>query len=115
MARERKYGRLRYLARRAELKGARDALKLEVLVHYGGDPPRCARCGYSDVRALQLDHVDGGGSAERRRTGYASGSGWYTMLKRRGFPPGLVVLCANCNWVKRAENGEVRGVAPLKS
>ena len=30
---------------------------------------KCSRCGYKDVRALEIDHKFGGGTEERRRLG----------------------------------------------
>jgi hypothetical protein len=41
------------------------------------------------------------------RIGFA-GYGFYTWLKKNGFPEGLQVLCMNCNWVKRVENNELK-------
>lgn len=68
---------------------------------YGG---KCVRCGFSDIRALQIDHVGGGGVEElrkitNRRTYYRNvleqfGTGKYQLL------------CANCNWIKRSEKHE---------
>ena len=59
------------------------------------------------MRALQIDHVFGGGTIERekfRRSQYklhlsvlADETGKYQ------------VLCANCNWIKRHENKEWGG------
>lgn len=65
---------------------------------------RCANCGFSDVRALQIDHINGGGNLERRKLG-----GRHRAIFRKivnGFVDGYQVLCANCNWIKRLENGE---------
>jgi len=48
----------------------------------------CVRCGFSDIRALQIDHI---------KNKYQ-------------------LLCANCNWIKRYEDKEKRelGGAPRK-
>ncbi len=81
-------------------------LKQEVLSYYSDGKVVCARCGYSDIRALGLDHVNGGG-AKHRRLGLA-GNGFYVWLKKNNFPAGLQVLCMNCNWVKRVENDELK-------
>lgn len=71
---------------------------------------RCAHCGFGDVRALQIDHVEGGGIHDRgrRRTGR-----WSTYLKRVADDTTgkYQLLCANCNWIKRAEREEWRPVS----
>lgn len=65
---------------------------------------RCCRCGFSDVRALQIDHVNGGGTRDRARL---KGAIAYYIHIERNLNSGLYqLLCANCNWIKRVENGE---------
>jgi len=67
---------------------------------------KCIKCGFSDPRALQFDHIHGGGGKERKlRRSYD------TMLKFYRDRPHyarqrLQVLCANCNQVKKFENNE---------
>lgn len=71
--------------------------------------PKCAVAGgMADVRCLQLDHIDGGGSKEKRSFG-----GALQMILHYADHPDearqkLQVLCANCNWIKRHDNREVR-------
>lgn len=62
----------------------------------------CSRCGFTDVRALQIDHKDGGGTSDRK----IHGTVWvaYDVPKH---PELYQLLCANCNWIKRVENGEM--------
>lgn len=63
----------------------------------------CVRCGFTDKRALQFDHIDGRGHEDRKKHG---GQGLYRhILKING--NGFQVLCANCNWIKKVENKEV--------
>ena len=67
---------------------------------------KCFRCGFDDLRALQLDHVEGGGRAHRRKTGshlYAR------ILSGKESKEQFQLLCANCNWIKRHEKNECRG------
>jgi len=64
---------------------------------------KCRRCGFSDIRALQLDHVKGNGAAERRKFG-VNWEGFYRFVLKH--PEWYQILCANCNWIKRFENGE---------
>lgn len=65
----------------------------------------CKKCGFDDKRALQIDHINGGGSKERNKT---SGTTMlYHILKKL---EEYQVLCANCNWIKRhAENEQPIG------
>lgn len=63
----------------------------------------CARCGFSDRRALQVDHRTGGGLAERRASGHDVVSRCKRILAD---PSKYQMLCANCNWIKRHENKE---------
>lgn len=70
-------------------------VKLEVLTHYGGKPPRCACCGETALAFLTIDHINGrGGELHRqKRGGYL-----YTYLRKIGYPLGFRVLCMNCNF-----------------
>jgi hypothetical protein len=82
--------------------------------HYGGNKPECACCGQSTFSFLTIDHIVGGGSAERIElfgSKYTCGHHMYRELRKRGFPPGYQVLCMNCQ-VGRRDNG---GQCPHKS
>lgn len=59
---------------------------------YGG---KCACCGEKWADYLHIDHVDGGGRTHRREVGNV-----YRDLRKRGYPDGHQVLCANCNMAK---------------
>lgn len=69
-------------------------LKLEVLVAYSGSPPRCACCGETMIEFLTIDHIEGGGTAQRKQLGVVS---IYNWLKKNNYPLGYRVLCMNCN------------------
>ena len=74
--------------------------RLELLLLAGG--VECKRCGFNDQRALQIDHIDGGGIKEKHITNNV-----YSFIKQVGlYPKKYQVLCANCNWIKRYENDE---------
>lgn len=63
---------------------------------------RCVRCGYdADFRALQIDHSNGGGTAagDNRHT-----NAFYNKV--RASLSEYQLLCANCNQIKRIEDGE---------
>jgi hypothetical protein len=68
---------------------------------------RCVYCGFSDPRALQIDHIRGGGAKERRTLNKGKwgnpGGVWRLILKMSKEERLLKyqLLCANCNWIKR--------------
>ena len=63
---------------------------------------RCKRCGFTDPRALQIDHINGGGLKQFREL-----KNYVLYLKLvLETPENYQLLCANCNWIKRHENGE---------
>jgi hypothetical protein len=64
---------------------------------------KCVRCGFDDVRALQVDHINGGGTKER--TSLASPHSVYKKVLACG-GEGYQILCANCNQIKRYEQNE---------
>jgi len=79
----------------------REEARRKAIEHLGSC---CKRCGFSDLRALQIDHVFGGGTKHVRSTSWkvryaevlTDTTGKYQLL------------CANCNWIKKAENNENR-------
>ena len=77
-----------------------EKFRLKALKELGG---KCKRCGFSDWRALEIDHINGGGGKEwtniNRKTRYE-------MVTKN--PERYQVLCANCNTIKKIENGELR-------
>lgn len=82
----------------------KDKLKLEVMTHYCKGSPKC-KCGYNDIRALTIDHVDGDGAEHRREIG-GGGIKLYVWLKNNNYPDGFQILCMNCQFIKRMENFE---------
>lgn len=69
---------------------------------------KCVKCGFSDHRALQIDHINGKGCHIRagKSRSYCS---YYRLL---AISPDTLdnfqLLCANCNWIKRYEKQEVK-------
>lgn len=82
--------------RRSIEKRIRDKIRLKVLEHYGGVPPRCACCGEKHIEFLSIDHKNGGGRKERRQYGSKLA---YSLI-RREYPKGYQILCHNCNQAK---------------
>ena len=66
---------------------------------------KCFRCGFSDIRALQIDHVNGGGTKEKKAitTNFMK----FILDKILQGSTEYQILCANCNWIKRDENNEI--------
>ena len=82
-----------------------NTLKVEVMTHYGSGVCACSKCGYSDMRALVLDHTNNDGAAERnhRRDYYMTGHYLYKSVSERGYPDGYQTLCFNCHAIKHRE------------
>jgi len=83
-------------------KKLRDKLKTEIIELLGG---KCVKCGYIGV-ALQIDHVNGGGCKERRQLGVYR---YYKKILKeiKSGSREYQLLCANHNWEKKFERGEV--------
>lgn len=89
---------------RAGTRSANARIKLACFTLFGGV---CQRCGFDDIRALQIDHVNGARCA--RTDWYRAGLGLYRQLLRGGLDlREFQLLCANCNWIKRSEEGECK-------
>ncbi len=90
------------IAHRAHCQKYNQTLRQAVLQHLG---EVCARCGHADERALQIDHINGGGRLDRQ--GLSTQQFYKQVLQGR---PGdkYQLLCANCNVVKKRENQETR-------
>lgn len=80
-------------------------LKIEVLAHYGNGNLKCVKCGFDDLRALSLDHINSNGAEERKKRPRGS---LYLYVKKNNYPKGYQTLCMNCQWIKREEKGEYR-------
>lgn len=76
------------------------SVKTEVLEALGD---KCSRCGIDDRRVLCIDHIDGGGYKELRSMSAVK----YLHHVLENLEK-YQILCHNCNWIKRFENGEVR-------
>lgn len=87
-------------------KKYRVEIRFKVLLYYSNGSMKCAKCGYSDMRALSIDHINGGGNQHRIKTGYGDSYHW---LLKNNYPEGYQVLCMNRQFIKRIENREVRG------
>lgn len=77
--------------------------RLDVVNFFGG---KCVRCGFDDWRALQIDHINGGGFSDSR----TKQSNHFFRKWINNHPKEArelyQLLCANCNWIKKHENDE---------
>ena len=67
--------------------------------------------GCNDMRALQFDHKDGGGSAERS-AGRISGGRLYGEIKKH--PERFQLLCATCHEIKKKVENQAQGARQHK-
>jgi hypothetical protein len=81
-------------------------LKQTVFSHYGRGKIQCVKCGFNDIRALSIDHINGSGTEHRNTNKYSGGIKFYRWLKKNNYPDGFQVLCMNCQFIKRVENKE---------
>lgn len=102
-ARLKRYDERHPEVKRAGIRRYKAKAKLETLTHYGDGRAVCISCGYTDLRALTIDHVNGGG---RRHRMAINGANMYAWLRKRGYPEGYQTLCANCQMIKRMEEHE---------
>ena len=72
--------------------------------------PVCSECGWDEVEILQIDHVDGGGFAQRKALGGHQAALMQIRNEVRAGSQDYQVLCPNCHtrktlnqtWRKRA-------------
>jgi hypothetical protein len=98
--------KVHYLQRQKLSSTARRRLyRLKIFDLLGG--AQCRKCGFDDYRALQIDHVNGGGGKQLKSdTRLLKPAYYFTIIVQK--PSDYQVLCANCNWIKRDENHELR-------
>ena len=87
-------------SRKVYLQNRYKNIRMMALQKLGGV---CVICGFSDDRALQIDHIHGGGNKDRKQF-----NNQYDFLKDVLGDSGekYQLLCANCNWIKRSEKNE---------
>ena len=82
---------------------ARARLRQRVLDYLGG---KCVQCGFSDRRALQVDHCNSDGHVDRVTK---PGRALYHAILRGERDDAVQLLCANCNAIKQWELHEWAG------
>jgi hypothetical protein len=93
---------LRLRDRRSRTKERRYLLRRQIMKALGD---KCCHCGFTDRRALQFDHIHGGGSKEYQA--YMKNSSYEAYMRNvLANLHRFQLLCANCNWIKRSVNKE---------
>jgi hypothetical protein len=99
----------KYRAKARELQSAyRHKWRWEIINILGN---KCAKCGYDNLGALQIDHINGKGKYHVRTFNgnrYSYYKHIYEDIKMGS--KDYQILCANCNWLKRFERQEYRKV-----
>ena len=68
---------------------------------------KCVHCGYDkDIRALQLDHINGGGRKDRNDNRSTTKILRIHRDNLDSLKDKYQILCANCNFIKKYENNE---------
>jgi len=80
----------------AENKESRQLIRLDIMIHYSGNPPKCECCGETNLEFLTMDHINGDGAKHRKEDSGANHI--CTWIKRNKYPEGFRVLCMNCNF-----------------
>ena len=63
---------------------------------------KCRECGFDDIRALQIDHVQNDGALERKVFG-RGGSRTFLRKVLKDTDGRYQLLCANCNAIKQLQ------------
>ena len=75
------------------------SLRIEIINLLGGE---CSQCGFTDVRALQIDHRSGGGCQERKAYSKNMRQYYKAILEKiKAGDDSYRCLCANCNAITR--------------
>lgn len=71
---------------------------------------KCSSCYFSDKRALQIDHVNGGGNIERRFLGNSTQYYLHVIKSIENGSKNYQILCANCNIIQACEKGYKKSI-----
>ena len=83
----------------AQSRAAKRRLRLKVLDAFGSE---CVICGFSDERALTLDHVLNNGAQERKSLGER---GVYLRALKEEYHSEYRMICMNCQFIERHKAG----------
>lgn len=92
------------------MRNIQKSVRIKLIEILGGkcSNPKClVSNGCEDIRCLQIDHIHGGGTNQLRTHGSYSVMKYYLNHLNEARAD-LQILCANCNWIKRAELNETK-------
>lgn len=93
-------------------KERRRKIKQEIFELLGGqctNPYGLHDKQFRDIQCLQIDHINGGGKRDIQRFKSTELYFEYILNQIQAGSKDYQLLCANCNWKKRWENGECNG------
>jgi len=96
-----KYHKIAYARKADYLRNRRQAIKSEVLDHYGR---HCACCAEPEEKFLSIDHKNNDGYKERKGRG-GSSDFIHRQIIKNNFPDTYQILCYNCNLGKARNKG----------
>jgi hypothetical protein len=96
----------KYLLRKSAYKH-RLKMKNIIFSHYSTNGEiKCGCCGEKEIKFLAVDHINGGGNTHRKVVSYnTGGTNFYRWLMKNNYPKEFQILCFNCNWGKKMNNG----------
>lgn len=80
---------------RNDTRNYQQKLRLKVIEKLGGI---CTKCKFSDVRILQIDHINGGGNKLRKTISWSK---FYLEILEDKHPHPVQLLCPNCHALKK--------------
>lgn len=98
------YRRKRILQKQLSNFRIREKMRKEILEALGN---KCAECGFSNWKALEIDHVKNNGNEERKAL---KNYDYYYRLILKKIKEGskdYQLLCASCNRIKEIERKEI--------
>lgn len=85
------------------MRGRYKKLRNEILMLLGN---KCVRCGFDNKWALDIDHVNGQGTKERKSFKHSLSYLLHILKELKSGSHEYQILCANCNRIKKHENHE---------
>lgn len=90
---KREYDREWARKHRESMKNYCRSIRVKAIIFLGG---KCVKCGCTDIKALEINHIDGGGSKDKyahgRRKQY-----YLDILSGRRKSDDLNIMCKVCN------------------